>query len=86
MLSFDRMVKQLQVVEAIRDHTARTGQLPKDLGDLTLYAPHDPLTGQPFDYSISSTLAVLSTPKIPGVEEALQQSKSYRLKVAAIDN
>ncbi len=74
------------MVEAIRDHVARTGHLPKNLGELTLYAPHDPLTGKPYDYRISNTLAVLSTPKIPGVDEALQQPKSYRLKVAAIDD
>lgn len=81
---FDRNVKLLQIIEAIRDHASRNGELPKELSGLDLHCPNDPLTGKPFEYRISNTQAVLNTPEIPGLDQKRhQQGKTYRLKIAS---
>ncbi len=81
--AFDRSVKQLQVVEAIRDHASRTGSLPMKLADMQLPCPKDPLTEKPFQYRVSNTQAFLSLPEIPGVGLGKQDHKTYRLKIAS---
>ncbi len=81
--SFDRSVKQLQVVEAIRDHASRTGKLPEKLTDTQLPCPKDPLTEKPFQYRVSNTQAFLSPAQIPGVDADIQRRKTYRLKIAS---
>jgi len=50
----------LRTVEAIRDHAAASGELPKRLEDLRLPLPLDPFTGKPLRYDHNGDHAVLS--------------------------
>lgn len=76
---FNRRVKFLQAVEAIRDYAARNGRLPQRLDDVPLYVPRDPLTELPFEYEYSAEdeSATLRIPLIPGV--AGQKQRIYEL-------
>ena len=57
---FDRRVKYLQTIEAIRDYAARhDGKLPTRLDALDLPAPRDPLTEKPFLYELTGQEASL---------------------------
>ncbi len=77
--SFDRRAKFLQVVESIRDYAAsHNNQLPKNLEELTLPAPRDPLTEQPFEYSVQDGVATLKMAKIEG---DTHQHKGTELKL-----
>ena len=78
---FDRRVKALQTIEAIRDHLALRGQLPASLAELPLPAPLDPLTNQPFAYQVEDKSATLRTPTVAGLTDAQQTAVtfSYRL-------
>ena len=81
---FDRHVKFLQTIEALRDYTAsHKNQLPKSLDELELHAPIDPLTGKPFLYELNGDKATLRTPEIPDLTKEQQQSipKSYTLTI-----
>lgn len=65
--NFERRVKLLQTLEAIRDYSnQRNGELPASLEHLRLPAPSDPFTGQPFQYSLSKETARLSQAVIEG--------------------
>lgn len=80
---FSRRVRQLQVVEAIRHYAAgHDGQLPRQLSDIDLHIPLDPLTLKPFQYEVVEGRGVLRTPTIPGVQDARQHRHEY---VIAID-
>ncbi len=82
---FDRHVKFLQTIEALRDYAAsHHNQLPKSLEELELHAPNDPLTGKPFLYELVGDKATLRTPEIPDLTKEQQQSipKSYTLTIS----
>ena len=65
--NFERRVKFIQTIEAIRDYASRNdGAFPTKLDDLLLAAPNDPFTEQPFIYSLSGNNAQLSQAKIHG--------------------
>lgn len=49
--NFERRVKFLQTIEAIRDHASKqNGTLPNSLSDIELPVPNDPFTEEPFVY------------------------------------
>jgi hypothetical protein len=50
----EQHVEMLRAIEAIRDWSAKhDGKLPKSLDDLSLAIANDPLTGKPFEWSVS---------------------------------
>jgi hypothetical protein len=53
--------EMLRTVEAIRDHAAASGELPKQLEDMRLPPPIDPFTGKPLQYAHQQDHAVLTT-------------------------
>lgn len=58
-----RQFAVLQVIEAIRLHAAATGELPKNLSNITVVpVPPNPLDRQPFPYSLQGKQAVLEMP------------------------
>jgi hypothetical protein len=58
-----REINLLRTVEALRMHAARSGGWPKTLADVTVVpVPIDPVTGNPFDYSVVGRQATLSAP------------------------
>ena len=61
----------LQCVEAIRAYAAsHGGQLPGSLNDVAeLSVPTDPITGEPFRYTVSGSTAVLESPLPPGADK-----------------
>ncbi len=81
---FERRVKMLQVVEAIRDHLTRNdGSLPNSLADIhAVHVPNDPLTDNPFQYQIVDGVAHLKTPSIPEISPK-QNAGLYREYVIA---
>lgn len=65
--NFERRVKFIQTIEAIRDHASRNdGALPAKLDALTLPAPNDPFTEQPFIYELNGKTARLHQAEIDG--------------------
>lgn len=50
----------LQTIEALRDHLANHDSQWPALSDLALPAPHDPVTGEPFLWSIDNEVATLA--------------------------
>jgi len=65
--NFERRVKFIQTIEAIRDYSSRhDGALPAKLDDLHLPAPNDPFTEQPFVYEMSGRSARLRQAVIEG--------------------
>lgn len=87
MFRFERRVKLLQVVEALRHHLSRSGgQLPTSLAQIKpLHVPNDPFTESPFEYELTDGVAHLKTPRIPGISEELNAAafREYRIEVAA---
>lgn len=79
---FDRRVKQLQCVEAIRDYIAIKNELPTSLDQLRLAAPRDPLTDQPFEYRVEGKEGILRTPAIPGISAENQYQREYRITIS----
>jgi hypothetical protein len=57
----ERNIAALRVIEALRLHAAgHDGKLPDKLSDVTeVPIPHDPGTGQPFDYQLDGDTAIL---------------------------
>lgn len=77
--NFERRVKFLQTLEAIRDYSSQhDGALPTSLDQLRLPAPNDPFTGQPFEYSFDGSTARLSQSKIA---DCATMTYEYELKV-----
>ncbi len=64
----DRGISQLIVVEAIRNFMAEhDGRLPSSLSDITaLSVPDDPITGEPFQYRLEGTTAILDAKALLG--------------------
>jgi hypothetical protein len=87
--SLRRTVAMLRVVEAVRHYSAtHNKQLPKSLADIEgLSMPFDPLTGEPFEWSVEGETATLTPPALPrdagplskNVEQLL--SADYRLRM-----
>ena len=81
--SIQRKIDALRVVEAIRAHLAtHDGKLPEKLSDITgPSVPVDPLTNQPFDWTVNDNTGRLSAPTIRGVNEPVAASLQYVLHV-----
>ncbi|MCA9184956.1 MAG: hypothetical protein KDA99_05030 [Planctomycetales bacterium] len=80
---FQRRVKYLQTIEAIRDYAAKhEGKLPSSLADLSLPVPHDPLTSTDFEYQLADGQATLAMPLIAGVEPEAQTRQIRQITVA----
>ncbi len=64
----DANLAALQCVEAIRGYAAsHGGQLPASLSDVAeLAVPTDPITGDPFQYTVTGSTALLESPLPPG--------------------
>ena len=59
----DQRVAALRVIEALRLHAAKSGKLPRTLGEVTdVPIPPDPITGKPFEYRLDGDAAVLPAP------------------------
>ena len=56
----ERQRVALVAVEALRDHAAKTGELPQSLAELAMFVPPDPYTGQPLGYQRDGDTAVLA--------------------------
>jgi hypothetical protein len=56
----EQRVGLLRVAEALRLDTAKTGKLPAKLADLSVPAPNDPGSGQPFEYKADGATAALT--------------------------
>lgn len=71
-LRLERKIAMLRVIEALRLHAAKDGELPDRLAQVTVVpVPDDPGTGKPFEYSRDGETAVL-TSRIPGEPSATQ--------------
>lgn len=87
--SQQRKVQSLRVIEAVRHHLAtHDGNLPKTLNEIQdLSIPLDPLTNQPFQWSVDGQTAVLKAPPLPadvvepGSAAAQSSVLEYRLRV-----
>lgn len=80
LYAFDRHVKLLQIVEAIRDHMAgHDGLLPASLTQVQLHVPADPFTGKSFKYVIEDGTAVLSMPLLETIPVERQCRVTYRI-------
>jgi hypothetical protein len=87
--SVGRRIAALRIVEAVRHHlSVRGGELPRSLeeiGDLPI--PLDPLTDEPFQWSVEGKTATLKAPALPAglVERDSASAQSafleYRLTV-----
>ncbi|XZE54319.1 hypothetical protein SH139x_000276 [Planctomycetaceae bacterium SH139] len=65
--NFERRVKFLQTIEALRDYTNKhDGNFPASLESLELTAPNDPFTEQPFEYELTESGANLRQAMIEG--------------------
>lgn len=82
---FDRFIKLLQAVEAIRHQLAiNGGEFPESLDAITgLAIPRDPLTGKAFLYQQRKHVAKIQTPPIDGITESMQRmiSKAYEIRI-----
>jgi hypothetical protein len=67
----DANLSALQCVEAIRAYAAsHAGQLPASLSDVTeLAVPADPITGEPFRYTVTASTATLESPLPPDADK-----------------
>lgn len=63
----DREIALLTTIEALRMYgAAHEGRLPKELSELTdSPAPRDPVTGEPFEYSLQGDTATIQGPPLP---------------------
>lgn len=84
LIRLDRRMAVLMVAEALRLYAAaHDGALPDRLEDLVdAPAPHDPVTGRPFDYKREGDRAVLLSPAPAGSEHILGLSLRYEFRLA----
>ncbi len=75
----DRMVAALQTIEAIRAYAAEHNSLPESLNQLELPAPHDPVTGEPFEYSVQDD--TFSLVGLAPQGEAAKEGVRYEVRV-----
>ncbi len=70
--NFERRVKFLQTIEALRDHAGKhNGRLPPNLDELRLPAPNDPFTGKPLVYENDGKTVRLRQAEIEGFTTAV---------------
>jgi hypothetical protein len=87
--SLERRIDALRIVEAVRHHLARhEGRFPETLEQVEgVSIPVDPLTNQPFEWSVDDNTATLKAPALPadvveaGSAVARGAALVYRLKV-----
>ena len=69
--------KALQVIEAVRMHAAETGELPKKLSQIQVVpVPLNPVTKNPYQYSLNGKTAILELPHTDGI-----RSVAYRYEI-----
>lgn len=84
-----REINALRIIEAVRHYGAtHNGMLPKSLHEITdLPIPLDPLTGQPFEWTVNGAAATLKSPPLPsdvveaGSATERNSTLEYRLKL-----
>jgi hypothetical protein len=79
----ERRLAALTCVEALRLHAAaHDGALPEALGRIgAVPLPIDPMTGRPFEYSLSDQEARLYAPPLPGEAETERNVVHYQISV-----
>jgi hypothetical protein len=76
----DRHVAALQCIEAIRLYTAKNGEFPSFLSNITDVAiPDDPVIGKPFMYQHTGSKAILEAPAPEGA--TAKYAMRYELKL-----
>jgi hypothetical protein len=82
--SLQRKINALRIIEAVRHHLAtHDGRLPRTLDEMqAVPVPRDPLTGQPFEWSVDGATATLKAPPLPAdvVEPDSALAKSHALE------
>lgn len=82
--NFERRVKFLQAIEALRDYVSKhTGSFPASLDMLELPAPNDPFTGKPFIYESDGKTARLRQDEIPGLTSGVFAKAVYDYELSA---
>lgn len=67
---FERRVKFIQTIEALRDHFSHHGSFPASLDELRLQAPMDPFTEKPFEYERQGIAARIRQADVKGLTTA----------------
>ena len=76
---FERRVKLLQTIEAIRDHVSKhNGTFPNSLTEIELPVPNDPFTEEPFVYETSGNTASIRQSAIEGYQATRYE---YQLEI-----
>jgi hypothetical protein len=85
--SLKRKIGMLRIVEAVRDHLATHEGLPASLDEIKhVVVPVDPLTDQPFVWTVNGNTAMLTAPPLPadlvaaGSAETAASVIEYRLE------
>lgn len=64
----ERQRAAMMIVEAIRMHVAQVGSLPASLDEISIVPiPNNPVTQQPFQYSVEGDAAILELPRSDGL-------------------
>ena len=80
--SLEQRLAILRHIEALRIHAAtHDGKLPAKLSDIDLPLPLDPVTGQPFSYTLDGTTASLRGAGPPGREDFVDWNRKYVITV-----
>ncbi len=87
--SLKRKIQSLRLIEAVRHHLAsHDGKFPSSLDEIKdIPVPIDPLTNQPFGWSVQGNMATLTAPRLPadvvvhGSKLEKAHSLVYRLRV-----
>jgi hypothetical protein len=67
LMSREREVAVLRLIEALRLHAGQTDELPASLDDVAVVpSPLNPMTGKPFDYRLEGKTARITLPKSDG--------------------
>jgi hypothetical protein len=76
----ERKLGALRAVEAIRMHAAKTCKLPASLAEITIVpVPNDPLTAQPFSYSLNGATATLVAPTLDVIAADQRAAFTYTI-------
>jgi hypothetical protein len=79
----DQRVALLRCVEGLRLYAAaHDGKLPAKLADVPVPLPVDPVTGQPFVYSIEGETATVRGTAPAGLEKSASFNVRYEIKIA----
>ncbi len=82
-----RQLATLQLIAALQDYAAHHGSsLPKQLADLPLPAPQDPVTGKAYEYALDDGVARVFGPAgLPGLTDASQFVRLH-IRIRRTDN